>query len=350
MLKESRLDFILVIVIGFFLVLSFIVLKSIAPSVFPSYLIFVIISIISFYVFSKIDFDVLSLFSNHFYFVGVLLLLFTLIIGQVTRGVIRWIPLGKLSVQSAEIAKPFFLIFLANYIYKENITFKRFIKAILLSLLPLILVLIQPSLGIALLTAVGFLGVFLASSLKKKYFFYLAIFLLLITPLLWLILAPYQKARIYSFLNPFSDPLGKGYNSIQSVISVGSGGLFGRGLGKGVQTQLSFLPEKKTDFIFASISEELGFLGATLVIIGFFLILWRITLYITRAKSPQARAYLCGLFATLFTQMFIHVGMNMGLLPITGVPFPLISAGGSSLLATMTALGIALGTGKRVPS
>jgi rod shape determining protein RodA len=131
------------------------------------------------------------------------------------------------------------------------------------------------------------------------------------------------------------------------MISVGSGKLLGRGLGRGVQTQLAFLPERHTDFIFASVAEELGFLGAVLLIAGSFFIFIRLTYFINNAESPAARAFLSGLFLTLFIQTIVHVGMNMGLLPITGVPYPLVSAGGSSLLATMIGLGIASRAVKR---
>jgi len=141
--------------------------------------------------------------------------------------------------------------------------------------------------------------------------------------------------------------LGGGYNSIQSTISVGSGKITGRGLGSGIQTQLSFLPERHTDFIFASISEEMGFVGALILITATIFLFWRMLYIMENSINPSARAFISGLFLTLFAQIFIHVGMNMGLLPITGVPYPLVSAGGSSLLATMISLGILVGTKKQ---
>jgi rod shape determining protein RodA len=137
--------------------------------------------------------------------------------------------------------------------------------------------------------------------------------------------------------------LGAGYNSIQSVVAAGAGELTGRGLGHGIQTQLSFLPAKQTDFVFAAVAEELGFVGATFMLIATFIILFRLTKFMENSVSPSARAYLSGFFLIYVVQVFVHVGMNMGILPVTGLPFPLVSAGGSSLLATMIGLGIALG-------
>jgi rod shape determining protein RodA len=134
---------------------------------------------------------------------------------------------------------------------------------------------------------------------------------------------------------------------LQSTIAAGAGKLFGRGLGRGIQTQLAFLPERQTDFIFAAVSEELGFVGAGLMLLATFIILFRLTKYMEHSVGPAGRAYLSGFFLIYLVQVFIHVGMNLGMLPVTGLPFPLVSAGGSSLLATMMGLGIALGAYKK---
>ena len=347
MSKTSRFDLPFLIAIGFLVVISQVILRSVAPSIFPGYFFLVLVAIIFFLIFSSIDFDILSLFSKHFYIGSIILLLLTLVIGSVTRGVVRWISLGTLTLQAAEITKPFLIVFFANYLFQERLSSKKIAKALLLMAVPIVLIFVQPSLGVALLLSLGFVGVFLAADLKKINFLYLGVLALVLIPIVFTFLAPYQKSRIVSFLNPQADPLGKGYNSIQSVISVGDGGLLGKGLGKGIQTQLSFLPEKHTDFIFAAISEELGFVGSSLVVTALFVIFWRLTSFMNNAKSPQARAYLSGVFILLLSQTVIHIGMNMGLLPITGVPLPLVSAGGSSLLSTMIALGIALGARKR---
>ena len=263
-----------------------------------------------------------------------------IIIGQVTRGTIRWLSFGALNVQPAEIVRPFILLFFAKYLYEKDLTFKRILTTFVLLVIPLFLILIQPSLGVTVLTAAGFLGVLLASDVDKKKIGIFFLGVLLLMPVGWFVLAPYQRARIGVFLSPQKDPYGAGYNSLQSMIAVGAGKWTGRGLGQGVQTQLAFLPERHTDFIFASIAEELGFVGATLILAGVFFVLWRITKTIDNAQGAEARAFASGIFLTLFLQTLVHVGMNMAIFPITGVPLPLVSAGGSSLVATMISLGM----------
>ncbi|MFC1624993.1 FtsW/RodA/SpoVE family cell cycle protein [Patescibacteria group bacterium] len=340
--KEPK-ELIFIGIVFFLLVYSVFVLRSIAPFLFPTYFIYIVISIVFFIIFSKINFDIFSLFSKHFFAISIFLLLLPIIIGQITRGAVRWINLGPLTIQPSEIIRPFLFIFFANYISKESLNLNKFIRSILLFLLPFFLILIQPSLGVAILTAVGFVGIILSANFDKKYILIGFISFLLLIPLAWQILAPYQKQRVLTFLNPQSDPFGGGYNSLQSMIAVGSGKLWGRGLGKGVQTQLSFLPERHTDFIFASISEELGFFGSFLLITGLFLLLYKLASYINRAESIQGRAFISGLFLVILSQSIVHIGMNIGILPITGITLPLVSAGGSSLIATMMGLGIVLG-------
>jgi rod shape determining protein RodA len=341
---SKRYDPVIIIPALFLLGLSYIILRSVAPSLFPGYFWYFILAGVLFLVFSLLDFEVLAVFSKYFYWIAIILLLITIVIGQVTRGTVRWIPIGSLSFQPSEIVRPLFLIYFANFLTEKRLDIKRLFKALVLMAIPLFLILIQPSLGVTILTAVGFFGLFLASELNKKHILFIVLAVVALMPLVYLLLQPYQKLRVETFLNPEKDPLGAGYNSIQSMISVGSGEITGRGLGKGVQTQLSFLPERHTDFIFASVSEEMGFVGAGLMIVVTAVLFWRIVSYTEKSVNPAARAFLSGLFLTLFAQVVVHVGMNMGLLPVTGVPYPLVSAGGSSLLATMTGLGIVLGT------
>ncbi len=316
------------------------ILYSLAPQLFPNYLLYVLFGVIIFIVLYAIDFEVYQLFSPHLYIISLVLLLLPLIIGQVTRGTIRWIPLGSIQIQPSELVRPFLFLFWANYLTVSTLTLKRFIRFGVFVGLPVILILIQPSLGVAALTVLGAVGVIFASSIPKQYLIIAGLIVLLIIPGFWLILAPYQKTRITSFLSPEKDPYGAGYNSIQSMISVGSGGLTGRGLGEGFQTQLAFLPEKQTDFIFAALAEELGLMGVTILLLGIFTLLWGITAVVADAKNPTARAYASGIFLFLFAATFVHVGMNMALMPITGVPLPLVSAGGSSLIATLMSLAI----------
>ncbi len=336
-------DVSLSVALGFLLVLSAVVLNSVSASLFPAYFVYITLALIFFWFFSRVGFEITSLFSVHFYVLSIFLLLLTLIIGRITNGTIRWIPIGSFTLQPSEIVRPFLLVFFANYLTNGKLTLSKMVKATLLLLLPVILILVQPSFSVSMLTLVAFLGVLISSDFNKKYLLVILGMFITTIPLIWGIMAPYQKARLVSFLNPGADPLGAGYNSIQSTIAAGSGELTGRGLGRGVQTQLSFLPEKQTDFIFAAVAEELGFVGAGLMLIATFIILFRLTKFMENSTSPAGRAYLSGFFLTYLVQVFIHVGMNMGMLPVTGLPFPLVSAGGSSLLATMIGLGIAVG-------
>ncbi len=321
--------------------ISIFVLNAIAPSLFPNYYLYVFIGLLAFFVFSRIDFNILTLFAPHIYFLAIILLGFTLVIGQVTRGTIRWIPLGVVNLQPAEILRPFLLIFFAQYLVSKKLTMKRLLTALGLLFLPTFLILIQPSLSVSLLTVLGFLGIIFALSFEKKYILVGLALGIAILPLFWFILRPYQRERLISFSSPSNDPLGAGYNSVQSKIAVGSGKLFGRNLGKGVQTQLAFLPEKQTDFIFAAVSEELGFLGASLLLLMTLVLLWKLTFFMENAINPTARAYLSGFIITLLAEILVHAGMNVGLLPVAGLPYPLVSAGGSSLLSTLVGLGIA---------
>lgn len=335
MFKDLRL----LVGVTFLISLSLIILKSISPALFPTNYIYIILSIGIFWIFTQVDFDILTLFSKHFYIVSIILLVITLVIGNVTRGTIRWIPIGPLSLQPAEIVRPLLLVFFADFVVNKRLSFKRFIWSVVFLAIPFVLILIQPSLGVSLLTLVGFFGVLLSGNFDKKYILILVLAFATLIPIGWQFMQPYQKERIVNF--------GKDYNTTQSIIGIGSGGFWGRGLGKGTQTQLAFLPEKQTDFIFSAVSEELGFLGAILMLAATFAILFSLTNFMENAVNPKARAYLAGFSLTYLAQVFVHVGMNMGIMPVTGLPFPLVSAGGSSLLATMMGLGIALGAYKK---
>ena len=269
-----KFDVLLILPVFLLLIFSFFILNSISPTIFPSYYWYIFLGLVAFLFFSLFDFEVISAFSRYFYVISILLLVTTLIIGQVTRGTVRWIPIGSISIQPSEIVRPFLLIFFANYLTEKRLDLKRLLKALLLMALPLILILVQPSLGVTVLTAIGFLGLFLASEIDKKYFLIIGIVGIVLVPIVFSLLAPYQKSRITAFLDPTKDPLGVGYNAIQSTISVGSGKLLGRGLGRGVGTQLAFLPERHTDFIFASVAEEMGFVGALVLIALTFILLF----------------------------------------------------------------------------
>jgi rod shape determining protein RodA len=347
MSRPSKFDPLFTVMIGFLLVFSVFMFKSVNPTLFPAYFGYLFLALAAFWLFTSLDFEILALFAKPLYLGSLFFLILTLFLGQVTRGVVRWIPVGALTVQAAEIVRPFLLVAAAVFLTRERLNGRKLIQTVVILFAPVVLILLQPSLGVGALLACGLIGVYLASGIKRSYLVYLIGGAVILLPLFWLVLAPYQKARLMGFLNPEEDPLGRGYNRIQAMISVGSGGLFGRGLGKGVQTQLSFLPEKSNDFIFAAVSEELGFIGSSALLVLFFLIFGRLASFLSTSASPAARAYLAGFFIMFLAQVVIHVGMNMGILPITGIPLPLVSGGGSSLLATLIGLGIAQGARKR---
>lgn len=332
---------ILVGVSVFLVVFSIIILNSIASFLFPAYYFYVFLAVIVFVIFYFIDFDILEIFSKHLYLLSIVLLLLPIIFGQVTRGAMRWVEFWGYTVQPSEIVRPFLFLFAAVQISKlKKLDIKSFVNVFLMLLFPLILIFFQPSLGVTLITLTGFFGAFLSRNIPIRYVVLLLIFGVLSLPIFWFILEPYQKDRVLAFLNPWLDPLGRGYNSIQSIISVASGEIFGRGLGRGVQTQLAFLPEKHTDFIFAAIGEELGFIGSFIILLSFSLFFWLVIRIQNTVKQISRKCFAGAVFTSFFAQSFVHIGMNLGLLPVTGLPLPLISAGGSALLGTSIILGM----------
>ncbi len=334
------LERVLYFIIALLMLLSVVILTSIGSLLFPFYFVYIVLAIIVFVIFSRIDFEVFLVFSPYLYILALLFLCLPLAMGEITRGAIRWIQIGSVTLQPSELVRPFILLFFAKFVSENKLHWKSALIGFLIFAVPVGLIVIQPSFGVAFLTTIGFAGALLASNIPKKYFFAALGLFVVILPVLWYVMAPYQKARVVSFLNPAEDPLGAGYNSMQSMISIGSGRIFGRGLGEGVQTQLAFLPEKHSDFVFAAVAEELGFVGTSLLLVSIFILFWCLLKIAEYTKSPVSRSFTIGLLLTFFVETMIHTGMNMGMLPITGVPFPLVSAGGSALLGTMMALGI----------
>lgn len=274
------------------------------------------------------------------YFLIILLLTLVFIVGYETRGSIRWIPLGIFNVQPSEFAKPVVILLLAAFWSIRKVTWLEILKSLCWILPVLLLVFKQPDLGTTLTIGVIWIGVLLGAGLNFRKALLLILIFLLTIPLSLSNLQGYQKQRIASFLSPEQDPLGQGYNIIQSTIAVGSGQILGKGLGQGTQSRLQFLPEFRTDFIFAAIAEELGFFGSiTIIFIYLFLIS-----YCLRLASLSADFFgflICvGVAIMLLFQTAINIGMNVGLVPITGVTLPLISYGGSSLVATLICLGL----------
>lgn len=259
-----------------------------------------------------------------------ILIVLPILIGNITRGSHRWIPLGFTSLQPSEIVKPWLMLFLSNTSH------------IFLVFIPVILVMLQPDLGSAI-TIMTLLTPFILLNKKiLKFSLLLLVISIAASPIIFnKVLKPYQKNRITHFLNPSTDPLGHGYNIIQSKIAIGSGGLFGKGYKKGSQGQLLFLPEKHTDFIFAATAEELGLAGISIILLAYFLLINAIFSK-ARALPNNAPLYFfsLGIGIQIWMQMFVNIGMNIGILPVTGIPLPFISVGGSSLVSLLFSLGI----------
>lgn len=306
--------------------------------------VYAVVGLFVFFAFSFFDFRNLKSFSTALFFVGVFLLFLVLIFGKVIRGTAGWVGFAGIHIQPVEPFKIIIAVILAKYFSFHARTIHES-KHIFISMVPLavsvLLILLQPDLGSAIIIVAVWASVLLASGVKKKHLIMLAVAGAILALFSWnFLLKDYQKDRIQTVFNPLSDPLGAGYNVIQSTVAIGSGGIWGKGLGHGSQSQLNFLPERHTDFIFAVIAEELGLGGALFVLILFAIILLRIIAIAQNSRSGFGKL-LAGSFAMIFfSQVFINIGMNIGLVPVTGIPLPLLSYGGSSLFTTMAILGI----------
>lgn len=345
MVPFKKFDFILFGLTILILSLGSITVGSVASENLPTHLVYIAISFFAFFLFSFVDIEIWFSFSPFLYLLSLFLLLLPFFFGEAIRGSARWINIGNLTFQPAELVKPLLAIFLAWFWSKKKPSIKNLFLISILFLPQLFLIFIQPDLG-STLAVLAILGSCLFSMpFTKQQLIRIALVFLIILPLGWFSLKDYQKQRIHQFLDPYSDPLGSGYNLIQAKISVGSGKLFGRGFGHGTQSHLYFLPERYTDFAFASFAEEGGFLGVTILLFLYFSFFWRIltigfSLAENRFSTNNYFVLLIGIFSYIFFQTIVNIGMNIGLFPITGVTLPLFSYGGSSLLSTMISLGI----------
>jgi len=336
-----NLDWTLTLTILALLIIGLVAVSSLARELFFQQLFHVLIGLVSFFLISKIDYHLYQRF-KWWLFIGALLFLSsTFVFGAVTRGSIRWIRILGLTLQPSELIKPLIVIFFASlFLEFKQLSLTNLAKAVALIIIPVLLVFLQPDLGSSLVVLLSWVGIVFAAGLSMKIASVFLIVLIAGLPFGWRLLQPYQQQRIFSFLNPMADPLGAGYNLIQSVVAVGAGQLFGRGLGRGTQAQLMFLPERHSDFIFASIAEEFGFLGGIVLIVLIGFLFWQILEIVQSSRDKLGFLISIGIFSLLSGQALINIGMNLGLLPITGVTLPLISYGGSSLVVTLISLGI----------
>ena len=284
--------------------------------------------------------------SYFIYIIVLALLIWVSIFGVEASGSKRWIDFYFINLQPSELMKIAIILCLAKYYHRVKINdvnnFTPIITSITVILIPIILVIRQPDLGTSILIALSGLIVLWLSGLKIKYFSYSFITFIVSLPFVISLLKPYQKMRILTFLNPDIDPLGSGYQIIQSKIAIGSGGLTGKGYLKGTQSYLDFLPEKHTDFIFTLYSEEFGFFGSLFLLLIYAVILYRVIYIGTISRSHFAKLFCYSFAFAIFLYVTINMSMVLGLLPIVGSPLPIMSYGGSSMLATMIGFAIVL--------
>lgn len=321
--------------------IGILVIYSSSKELAAQQLIFTGIGMLFFFLISQIELQSFKNLIKPLYFLTLIMLSAVLILGFETRGSLRWIPLGIFNIQPSEFAKPVLILLLARFWSEKRASWSNIFKSLLYSLPLILLIFKQPDLGSAMTIASIWLGMLLVAQVSIKKLLLLALIFILVIPISWVFLHGYQKERIVSFLTPGSDPLGKGYNLIQSTIAVGSGQFLGRGLGRGTQSRLQFLPEFRTDFIFASIAEEMGFVGSILILSLYLFLLIYLLWVAQRTNNSFNLLVVIGVVSMFLFQVIVNIGMNVGLLPITGITLPLISYGGSSAIATFLSLGMA---------
>ena len=282
-----------------------------------------------------------------FYLVILFMLFWALYFGVTASGSQRWISLYVFNLQPSELMKIAIIISFAKFYHRtksmEVNRIKNVAQPLVILIIPIFLVIAQPDLGTAILIAGTGISVMWLSGLKLKYFVYSFLILMVTAPFAISLLKPYQKLRVLTFFNPDRDPLGAGYQIIQSKIAVGSGGLAGKGFLKGTQGYLEFLPEKHTDFIFTLFSEEFGFVGSIFLLILYVILIYRIILIGFKNKNYFGKLYCFGFASAIFIYVMVNMSMVLGILPIVGSPLPIMSYGGSSMLATMMGLSIVMG-------
>ena len=307
--------------------------------------IFAIVDCILVFFMLHFDYKILQRYGNALYIFNIVMLVAVMVLGQSALGAQRWIQIGPITLQPSEFSKIIMIISLATILDKRMgklNTFKDLLPVAAYVGLPFLLVMKQPDLGTALVFMAIFFGMIFAAGVNLRLLMIIFGAGIACMPIFWHFLKDYQKMRIMVFMDPNVDPLGSGYHIIQSKIAIGSGMLFGKGLFGGTQSQLNFLPENHTDFIFAVIGEELGFIGATFVLILYFIMLYRGSKVANEARDNFGALLAVGITSMLTFHVLVNVGMTAGIMPVTGIPLPLMSYGVSSLTTNLVAVGILL--------
>ena len=305
--------------------------------------VFVVIGLFLYVAVATIDYRVLSIFAWGVYLFAMLALLLVLFFGVERFGAQRWFLFGPVQFQPSEMAKVALIIVLARYFTAlqavRNSTW-TFMGSIALTGVPVVLVLLEPDLGTSLVFVVIWFCMAFAAGSRLLHMGIIVMLGIISAPISWFVMRPYMRERIITFIDPTIDPLGSGYNVLQAQIAVGSGGWWGRGIGSSTQSQLEFLRVRDTDFIFAVVAEQFGFVGSLVIISLFFIIFLYALIVVVRAPNDFSRFLAAGILAMIAFEALVAIGMNIGLAPVTGITLPLMSAGGSSLVMTLMALGI----------
>ncbi len=349
----KRIDFLLLVPAVLLASLGLLLIFSTSfesdPSFFVRQALYIAISVTLFLIVSQVDFKSISHLYPFFYIFILLVLALTFVVGDEVRGSVRWIDFGFVTVQGSELAKPIIILTLASFFARVHPgSIRNFAIATILILPLLLLILLQPDLSNSLILLSSWLFMVFISGISLLYLGLLGSGFLLTAPFIWNgFLKDYQRERIMTFFNPNLDPQGASYNIVQALIALGSGQLFGKGLGHGTQSHLDFLPEERTDFIFSVAGEELGFLGLSLIILIFAFLVYRILRIAQGCKTRANKLFVFGAAFLIGLQFFINAAMNMGVFPVSGVTLPLISFGGSSLVSTFLLLGL-VGSAKEI--
>lgn len=306
---------------------------------------FAIINLLIVFFMLHFDYKSLSKFANILYILNLIMLFAVMFIGQSALGAQRWIQIGPITIQPSEFSKLIMIISLANMLDKKvgklN-SFREILPVFAYIGLPFLLVLKQPDLGTSLVFLAIVFGMIFIAGISIRHLMIIFGAGAAVMPIFWHFLKDYQKMRLTVFINPNVDPLGSGYHIIQSKIAIGSGMLFGKGLFEGTQSQLNFLPENHTDFIFAVIGEELGFIGATIILLLYFVLLYRGIKISGAARDNFGTLLAAGITSMLTFHILVNVGMTAGIMPVTGIPLPLMSYGVSALTTNLISIGILL--------
>ncbi|MFA6095466.1 MAG: rod shape-determining protein RodA [Candidatus Paceibacterota bacterium] len=347
-LRRLDIDWPLIAAASFLVVLGLITMNSFTGDnrYFDRQIIWFAVALVTFFASSLVDWSFLkrtNVLVTLFAALGTLLLLL-LVLASAVKGARSWIDLGLFSIQPTDIAKVLLVLMLAKYFSRRHIeiaNIRHIIVSGIYAFILFVLVALQPDFGSAVIIVLVWLGMSLVSGISKKHLVALFVCAAIAFTALWSYgFKEYQKARILTFLNPLTDIQGAGYNAYQSTIAVGSGEILGKGIGYGTQSKLSFLPEYETDFVFAAFAEEWGFVGVIILFSAFGFLVWRIIATARKGASNFEILYGLGLSILFMSHFIVNVGMNMGLLPVTGITLPFVSYGGSHLVTSFFALGI----------